>query len=129
MQGKSDFFSKKSNHLIDRSIFFDKNLGYLIKKNGTTTDEVAELLGKNPSQVSKYRQGESYPRFDNLVKLASIFEVDLNDFVFVDMQARESNVDEVEVIKEPELKIEEEKPLREMMEELMKRMDKLEGEG
>ena len=129
MQNKSTFFSKKNIQTIDRSIFFDRNLSYLIRLNQTTTDEVALLINRNPSQVSKYRQGLSYPKFEILIQLTTIFDVNLHEFVFEDIEEKdriaESEAFEKEIATQ-EYPVADQPGLQQVLEEILHRLDKLE---
>jgi len=67
-------------------MYISKNLKYLRVSKKINQEEVANILGKKKAVVSQYERGASLPPSDVLVKLAQLFEVSLDDFVFRDIE-------------------------------------------
>ena len=58
------------------------NIKNLIKENGLKVKDVAELFGfASPYPVYKWQNGESLPAIENLVALAKMFNVTMDDIV------------------------------------------------
>jgi len=49
--------------------------------NNIAQDVLAERLGVHQTAVSAYRQGRMIPRADTLLRMAALFELDLNEMV------------------------------------------------
>ena len=62
------------------SIFGD-NIKRLRKNKGLKQQEIAELLGVKRNTYSDWENGKTDPSFENLVKLADLFDVSL-DWLF-----------------------------------------------
>lgn len=62
------------------SIFGD-NIKRLRKNKGLKQQEIAELLGVKRNTYSDWENGKREPSFENLVKLADLFDVSL-DWLF-----------------------------------------------
>jgi len=58
-----------------------KRLKLIRKKKGITQSELGEKLGIQFQHVSKYERGETVPTWENLIKLAQIFDVNINWFL------------------------------------------------
>ena len=59
------------NHLAE-------NLMYYRKKKGLSQEKIAEYLGVSRQAVTKWETNTSKPNSDNLIKLAQVFEVDVD---------------------------------------------------
>ena len=60
------------------------NIKKLRDKNGFTTKNIMDTLGfNNPNAIYKWFRGLSLPTLDNLVILADMFGVNLDDIVVV----------------------------------------------
>lgn len=65
---------------------FKENLRFLRRANNMSQDELAEKLGyKSFTTVQKWEDGTSFPKVSNLNKMASIFNVELDDLLNVDL--------------------------------------------
>ena len=51
--------------------------------------DLAERLGVNVNQIGKYINESSYPRFEGLVELAKLFDVNLHDMIMLDLSKEE----------------------------------------
>ncbi len=60
---------------------FAKRLKYLLEVKDIKQKELAGVLGKEVSTVSKYIQGVTKPSFDTLIAIADFLEVSLDDLV------------------------------------------------
>lgn len=53
----------------------------LRKKNGLSQEQLAEKLNISRQAISKWERAESSPDTENLIKLASLYNISLNDLV------------------------------------------------
>ena len=53
----------------------------LITERGFTNKEVASLLGVTPECVFKWRHGKSIPNIDNLIDLAELLRVSMDELI------------------------------------------------
>ena len=60
---------------------FHEKLKMLRKKKGLTQQEIADEIGINRGSYSNWEKGKREPSFENLVKLADLFDVSL-DWLF-----------------------------------------------
>lgn len=75
--GKDD--TKKSN-------FIKSNLSYLRSKEGKTLDEMSEYLGlSGKSSYRAYENGDAVPGVHILMKLASFYNISLDELVRIDL--------------------------------------------
>lgn len=56
----------------------------LRKKNKVTVKDIEETLGVTKTAVCKWQRGETLPTIDNLVGLAAMLNVTLNEIVVTD---------------------------------------------
>lgn len=47
--------------------------------------QLGNELGITHTQVGAYEKGESFPRFENLIKLSEIFNVNIDDLIHQDL--------------------------------------------
>ena len=66
--------------------FFATNLKYLRKKNGWTQDYVGKKIKKDYSTIGKYELGQRTPYMNEVLTLASLFNVTLEEFVTKDLK-------------------------------------------
>ena len=55
-----------------------ENLMYYRKKKGLSQEKIAECLEVSRQAVTKWETNASKPNSDNLIKLAQLFEVDVD---------------------------------------------------
>lgn len=93
--GKDD--TKKSN-------FIQSNLSYLRSEGGKTLDDMSEYLGlSGKSSYRAYESGYAVPGIHLLMKLASFYDVSLDELVRIDLSKKEKT--NVKAIEEPEVPI------------------------
>lgn len=63
----------------------------LRRKHGFSQEELAEKLGVSRQAVSKWERGEASPDTDNLISLAKIYGLSLDDLVFGEKDKTEEN--------------------------------------
>jgi transcriptional regulator with XRE-family HTH domain len=69
--------SLHSHHYqIFRSLLVDAR-----EKSGLTQVQIADILGKPQSFISKYERGERRLDFTEFIELAGLFEIDIVDFI------------------------------------------------
>ncbi len=67
---------------------FKENLRYLRRANNISQDELAEKLGyKSFTTVQKWEDGTSFPKVENLNRLAEMFNVELDHLLNIDLTA------------------------------------------
>lgn len=54
------------------------------KYSGKTQKDVAEILGIHQSNVSDWENNVSRPEYENLIKLAKIYDVTINDLLGIE---------------------------------------------
>lgn len=94
----------------------------LRKKNGLSQEELADKLGLSRQAVSKWERAESSPDTDNLICLAKLYNISLDDLLNTDQSLEELS-------KEVKEKEEEEKDLCDMIEERLEKKAKEKVEG
>jgi len=62
---------------------FSKILKYLRKKNNLTQNGLADKLSIAQPIVSEWENGEKLPHFDNLIKLAKVFDISTDELMGV----------------------------------------------
>ena len=62
-------------------IAFQKRLAELRTLNKMTQKEVAERLGISQPSYIRYENGSAEPTLENLIKLADLFDVSLDDLL------------------------------------------------
>lgn len=67
-------------------INFSKNLSTLRSKKRLKLSQIAIELGFSVSQWSNYEQGISYPKFLDLIKIATYFEINEADLIHSDLK-------------------------------------------
>ena len=75
-------------------IEFGKILKNLRKEKGLSQSELASLVGLNKAVISKYENAMSYPPYDSLIKLASIFRVS-TDYLLGVEKKKSLNIDDL----------------------------------
>lgn len=68
-----------------------RNLADLRMKNGMTQLQLAEALNYSDKAVSKWERGESLPDLEVLIRIAEIYEVDLDYLISADHDERYSS--------------------------------------
>lgn len=58
---------------------FGENLQYYRKQNNLTQEDLAEQMQVSRQSVSKWENGEAMPDLENVIKLADILRVNLDD--------------------------------------------------
>ena len=79
--------------------YLAENIKYLRNKLGISQEKLAEMMGMNRGNIASYEKGMAEPRIENLLKLMTIFKVELNDLVKKDLRVLEKIDQEVERLK------------------------------
>ena len=62
-----------------------KNIVKLRKKSGLTVKELQDIFGfTTPQAIYKWQQGTALPSIDNLVVLAKVFQVHIDEILVID---------------------------------------------
>lgn len=78
-----------------------KNLAYYRKKKGLSQEKVSEHLEVSRQAVTKWESNTSMPSSDNLIKLARLFEVDVDTLLGNGDGEKQTIQEEVSIGKEP----------------------------
>lgn len=89
-QSSVQYFLKE----ITMDIILNKNLQELRRKNGNTQEELANFLLVSPQAVSKWERGESVPDLFLLPKIASYYDVSVDDLLGVGEIRKRERIDE-----------------------------------
>lgn len=66
-----------------------QNIIQLRKKNGLSVKNLQDIFGfSTPQAIYKWQQGTALPSIDNLVVLAAVFHVRMDDILVVDISAQ-----------------------------------------
>ena len=68
----------------------------LRKKQGLSQEELAEKLGVSRQAVSKWERSEASPDTDNLIALAKIYDLTLDELIYGEKQSKETEKTEAE---------------------------------
>ena len=74
-----------------------ENLMYYRKKKGLSQEKIAEYLGVSRQAVTKWETNTSKPNSDNLIKLAQLFEVDVDTLLGNEGREKSSTQGEVSI--------------------------------
>ena len=66
-------------------IFFKENLRILMKRYKISGERLSDKTGLTKGAISSYVTGGAYPKTENLLMIAKILEVDLNDLFYTDL--------------------------------------------
>lgn len=98
---KNNNSSKDDNK---KSNFIKSNLSFLRAENSKTLDEMSTYLGlSGKSSYRAYENGDAVPGVHILMKLASFYDVSLDELVRIDLSKKEKN--NTKTINEPEVPI------------------------
>ena len=66
-----------------------QNIGRLRKQAGLSVKDLQDIFGfATPQAIYKWQQGVSLPTIDNLVVLAAVLQVRMDDILVTDMAAK-----------------------------------------
>jgi transcriptional regulator with XRE-family HTH domain len=63
-------------------MFISKNIAFLRKSKGWTQQQFADFIEVTRTAVTNYESGKAIPEFDTFLKIASKFNVTLDDFTY-----------------------------------------------
>lgn len=63
----------------------NKNIKFLRKSKNLSQTQLGNSIGVTHVQIGAYEKGDSFPRFEGLLKLSELFGVGLDDLVFRDL--------------------------------------------
>lgn len=73
-------------------IYLSSNLKYLRNRDNKTQEDIAKIIDKGASAVGNYENGLREPTAVDLGKLATFFNVSVDDLVFKDLRFKDNNV-------------------------------------
>lgn len=71
--------------------YFSKNLKFLRTKKGITQLELAQKLDKDYTTIGKWESGQRSPIMADIIKIASLFSVDINKLITTNLLLNSSN--------------------------------------
>lgn len=78
--------------------YYKNNIKMYREQNNYTQQQVADILGVDKSQISRYENGEQAPRNENMASLARIFKVSLDELLGVSGRKYDVNKEGIPVI-------------------------------
>ena len=66
--------------------FINENIKFLRKKEGLTQEQFSQKIGIKRSLVGAYEEGRAEPGYDNLIKMAELFKVTLDNMITHDFK-------------------------------------------
>ena len=66
-------------------MYLHLNIKHLRRSKGMSQIELGEYLEVGSNMISNYEKGKSSPRLEGFLKMAELFEVNLDDFVYTDL--------------------------------------------
>ena len=70
-----------------------KNIKRLRKAAGISVRELQDVFGfRTPRAIYKWQRGEAMPTIDNLVILAAMFQVKIDDILIVNIKASQAKI-------------------------------------
>lgn len=83
-----------------------KRIRELRKSIGYTQEQVAEIIGMEPPNISKMENGLHFPQPENIEKLAKVFQIDIKElFNFNHFQDKQLLIEEInDYLKSSEIK-------------------------
>ncbi|MBQ1736277.1 MAG: helix-turn-helix transcriptional regulator [Lachnospiraceae bacterium] len=70
-----------------------QNITNLMNQAGMTVRDIQNVFGfSNPQAIYKWRRGQSVPTIDNLIVLAAVLKVKIDDIIVVDDVQEKSSV-------------------------------------
>ena len=82
---------------------FDNNIQNLRKSKNLSQEELAEKVGVSRQSISKWECGESYPSWNNIPTLCSVFHCNIDDLISGEELGK---IMDLEKLKEKQIKIE-----------------------
>lgn len=76
--------------------FNNKNLKDAIDKSGMTREQIAESVGCDTSSITKYYNGDRYPKTDIIIRLAELFNCS-TDYLLGKAKCKNANLDIEEI--------------------------------
>ncbi len=73
-------------------INFGENLHYLRLRKALTQDKIAESMQFTRTQWANYEKGASYPKFNDLIKIARYFDISESDLIHSNLRDEHSNL-------------------------------------
>ena len=64
-----------------KNMNFSENLKTFRLQFGYTQTQIGDKIGIRPSNISDWENGKSRPEYENLIKLADIFDVTLDELL------------------------------------------------
>ena len=84
--------------------FFATNFKFLREKNKMTQTDISKKLGKDYSTIGKWENGQRYPIMLDVIRIAQLFNVSLEDLILKDLRIEENQTNEKKQFSEEEKK-------------------------
>jgi transcriptional regulator with XRE-family HTH domain len=69
------------------NVFISQNISYLIRKKGLDNETFGSQFNVSGSSVSTYKTGKATPKIETLIKIASYFDITLDELVLSDLES------------------------------------------
>jgi transcriptional regulator with XRE-family HTH domain len=79
---------------------FAKNLRYLRRQKLLSQDALARGIGLNRGNIASYEKGTAEPNYNNLIKFARFFQVDIADLIQEDLESNSEIYDNLKDMEE-----------------------------
>lgn len=74
-----------------RKLYIGKNIKHLRKQKKLTQEQLGALIGVKKAAISTYEIEKNFPSVDGLIKIADLFQVNMEDFFYLDLSVKEGN--------------------------------------
>lgn len=111
--------------------YFPENLKFLRLQKGYTQEELAKKMNKDYSTIGKWELGQRNPIMNDIIKLADIFDVTVQNFVEKDLRINNNNTGDLDILfdKHKDILTESDKTIiKTIIEQRKKEIDKELGE-
>lgn len=75
--------------------FFSQNIKHLRNKHNLTQLQLAKKLNKDYSTVGKWELGQRSPIMSDVIKIADLFDVSVDNLIFTDLRTNSSDEDKL----------------------------------
>ncbi len=73
----------------DKKINIGKNINYLRNLNKLTIEELSDKIDVSRQTIGKWESGQSIPDLENIIILADVFEVTIDELIYFDGKTSE----------------------------------------
>jgi len=70
-----------------KKLFFGENLKFLREKKGLKQSEMIDFVGVKQTTWNGYEKGNSFPKFEDLIKISKYFDISETDLIHNDLES------------------------------------------